>query len=92
MALLLDPKRPDQVAEESPFAGALGVGAGQLDLGQIRSATTDSDKEAIASEDHEMSDQDKDARSDAEDEGESISKEIDPTEEQLPDAPYRPLE
>jgi len=32
VALLLDPRRPDELSEESPFAGALGVGAGQLEL------------------------------------------------------------
>lgn len=33
VALLLDPGRPEQVSDDVPFAGALGVGAGQLDLG-----------------------------------------------------------
>ena len=33
VVLMLDPKRPDQLSEETPFAGALGVGAGQLELG-----------------------------------------------------------
>ena len=32
IALLLDPRRPEQLSVDSPFAGALGVGAGQLDL------------------------------------------------------------
>ena len=39
VALLLDPRRPDELAEETPFAGALGVGAGQLELGgEVRRA------------------------------------------------------
>lgn len=32
VALLLDPGQPEELATEVPFAGALGVGAGQLDL------------------------------------------------------------
>lgn len=92
VALLLDPKRPEQLAEESPFAGALGVGAGQLDLGQINSAPVDSDKESIASEDDEMSDHERDAQGDAEAESESIANGVDPTDERLPDTTHRPLE
>lgn len=41
VALLLDPRRPEELVEESPFAGALGVGAGQLDLSRATAATKD---------------------------------------------------
>ncbi len=92
VALLLDPKRPDQVAEESPFAGALGVGAGQLDLGPIDSAPADSNQESIASEDDEMSGDDQDSQGDPEGESDSVANGADPAEERLPDTTHRPLQ
>jgi hypothetical protein len=41
VALLLEPRRPEELVAESPFAGALGVGAGQLDLSQATAPSMD---------------------------------------------------
>jgi hypothetical protein len=92
VALLLNPKRPDQMAEELPFAGALGVGAGQLDLGPVGSVPTDSNQDSIASENDEMSGDDKDPEADAEVESESIANGTDPAEERLLEPTHRPLQ
>lgn len=46
VALLLDPRQPDEVDGEVPFAGALGVGAGQLDLSRSQLPATRSPVEA----------------------------------------------
>lgn len=57
VALLLDPGQPEAPGTEVPFAGALGVGAGQLDLTGAQSSAagpilepTDRDAEDRASE------------------------------------------
>ncbi|MEJ2085421.1 MAG: hypothetical protein P8Y44_07050 [Acidobacteriota bacterium] len=49
VALLLDPRRPDELSEESPFAGALGVGAGQLELSRSVTSQPAAEPEVDAS-------------------------------------------
>lgn len=55
VALLLDPRRPEELVEESPFAGALGVGAGQLDLSRATAPSKDLAGELAAAESEESS-------------------------------------